>query len=167
MAGGGELLVSCTRTLSTHVVGEGLLEGEVGGDVRDAEPDQVPHTPGDCVRQKLEPERTAGSLTALLELLAGHQRPHHAQGQVEAEGRQHDEPGHQALLSLHLPPEPVQTEAHTPGIDPGHQDGGEVALVHLTVVVWEEPVLHVLEREGVEQQYVGDGHGPDQAEGDA
>ena len=36
--------------------------------------------------------------------------------------------------------------------------------MHLTVVVWEQPVLHVPQWEGVEQQDVGDGDRPHQAE---
>ena len=140
------------------------MKCDEGGDVRHSQPQAVPSEAHHCVRQQLEAQRSQGSLSALLELLAGDERPHDPKREVEAVGSQHGESLQQAGLSLHPAPVAVQAETDTAGIDPGQQDRGEIALVHLAGVVGEQPVLHVLQREGVQQQDVGDGDRPDQAE---
>ena len=148
----------------THVVGERLLEGDEGGDLGDEEPEAVPRQPEPRLPHQLEAERGRGAAEALLEGAAGDERAHDAQREVEAVGGEHGEGRHQAGLPLHPGPVAVQAEADTASIDPGQEDRGEVTFVHLAGVVREQPVLHVLQREGVQQQDVGDGDRPDQAD---
>ena len=66
------------------------------------------------------------------------------------------------LLGLHPAPDPVQAEADAASVDPCEQHRGEVALGHLAGVVREHRVLEILQRPGVEEQDVGDGHRPHQ-----
>ena len=148
----------------TDVVSEGLLECDVSGDVRHTQPQSVASEPDHRLHQQLAAQRSLRPLCALLELPAGDERPHDPEREVEAEGRQHGEVLHDVGLSLHPAPVAVQAETDTAGIDPGHEDGGEVTLRHLAGEVREQPVLQVPQGEGVQQQDVGDGDCPDQAD---
>ena len=150
--------------MDTHVVSEALLEHDECGDVRHDQPQAVPGEPKHRVHQQLGAQRSLSSLGAVLELLAGDERPHDPQREVETVGGQHGETRHQVGLSLHPAPVAVQAETDTASVDPRQEDRGEVTLVHLAVVVGEQPVLHVSQGGGVQQQDVGDGNRPDQAE---
>ena len=75
-------------TEDTHVVGEGLLEGDVGGDLGDQEPEAVPRYPEPRLPHQLEAERGRGAAEALLEGAAGDEGAHDSQREVEAIGRQ-------------------------------------------------------------------------------
>ena len=154
--------------MDTHVVSEALLEHDECGDVRHDQPQAVPGEPKHRVHQQLGAQRSLSSLGAVLELLAGDEGPHDPQREVETVGGQHGETRHQVGLSLHPAPVAVQAETDTASVDPTHEDRGEVTLVHLAVVVGEQPVLQSrsspVQGEGVQQQDVGDGNRPDQAE---
>ena len=139
--------------------GEGLLEEEVEADIRDTEPDCIPQALGQDVKTGCLGQGRQWAGEALFECLAGDQRAHHTQGEVEAVGCYHEQAsGHR--LPLHLVPDPVQGKADTSGIYPGKQDRCEIALVQLAGMVREQGVLHVLQWEHVQAEDVGDGNHP-------
>ena len=142
---------------------EGLLIEKVEADICDTEPDCIPHTLGQDVKTGCPGQHWCWGCEALLECLAGYQGAHHTQREVETEGCHHEEAGDQAL-SLHLVPDPVQGKAHTPCIYPGQEYRGKVSLVQLAGVVREQVVLHVLQGEHVQTQYVGDCNNPNHPE---
>ena len=86
-----------------------------------------------------------------------------AQWEVEAVGREHEEPLHQTLLSLHPTPDSIKAEADTPGIDPSQKDAGEVSLHHTTGCVRENPIFKVLERIVVKEDNVRHGSSPNKS----
>ena len=86
----------------THVVGEGLLEGDEGGDLGDEEPEAVPRQPEPRLPHQLEAERGRGAAAALLEGAAGDERAHDAQRQVEAVGGQRQQTRAHTLIQVLL-----------------------------------------------------------------
>ena len=150
---GQDITEHCTSDAHTDMEGEGLLEEEVEADISDTEPDSISQALAQDIHTGCLVQGRGGGCQALLEDLAGHQGAHHTQGEVEAVSCDHEEAGGHAL-PLHLVADPVQGKADTPGIDPGQEDRGEVALVQLAGVVREQGVLHGLQGEHVQAQDV-------------